>query len=264
MEPREDHAKERSKQTGEEEGVRRAAVKKQRLCFGEERIREDVKVGKGAEERAPEWGFGTGLASGHGFTYGRTERNLRERIHTVDNLRDRRGNGSKRLLYGGTDTWSHASFIRSERTRYDSMSDRIVCHVENVRVRSDRRETLEDLLYTLFERRHHSYVAGQEHDWLTVELVQSLRRESDVYREELSSEMAGPLPFAVGYFQLQEGALRLTTNEIPANVPPETLVRFLSEFVEPGARLWFGTGEEQEGWEVCGVDDLESLASSSD
>lgn len=144
------------------------------------------------------------------------------------------------------------------------MADRISCRVENVRVRSERRETLEDLLYTLFERRNHSYVAGQERDWLTVELVQSLRQQSEVYREELSSEMAGPLPFAVGYFQLQDDRLRLTTDEIPSNVAPETLVRFLSEFVEPGARFWFGHGEEETGWTVRGVDDLEAHTPDAD
>lgn len=144
------------------------------------------------------------------------------------------------------------------------MSDRIACRVENVQVRSDRRDTLEDLLYTLFERRNHSYVAGKERDWLTVELVQSLRQQSEVYREELSSEMAGPLPFAAGYFQIQDDCLRLTTDEIPANVAPETLVRFLSEFVEPGARFWFESGEDQDGWEVRGVNKLTALSSPAD
>lgn len=137
------------------------------------------------------------------------------------------------------------------------MSDRIACRAEQVKVREERRETVEDLIYTLFERRHHNFVGGQEQDWLTVELVQSLREASTVYREELSSEMAGPLPFALGYFQLTDDRLRLTTNEIPANVAPETLVRFLSEFVQPGARFWFG--EEAAGWVVQGVDDIESL-----
>jgi hypothetical protein len=72
------------------------------------------------------------------------------------------------------------------------------------------------------------------------------------------------LPFAVGYFQLQDDRLRLTTDEIPANVAPETIVRFLSEFVEPGARFWFGSGEAQNGWEVRGVDELTALSAASD
>lgn len=143
------------------------------------------------------------------------------------------------------------------------MSDRIACQAENVSVREEHRETVEDLIYTLFERRHHHFVGGEGQDWLTVELVQSLRGASAVYREELSSEMAGPLPFAFGYFQLTDGTLRLTTDEIPANVAPKTLVRFLSEFVEPGARFWFGEGDEKEGWSVNGVDDIEPMPAGS-
>lgn len=136
------------------------------------------------------------------------------------------------------------------------MPDRIACRVENVVVRDDQCETLDDLIYKMFERRHHSLVAGQEQDWLTVELVQSLRQESRVYREELSTKTSGPLPFALGYFQRQGESLTLTSNEVPANVAPETFVRFLSEFVEPGAQFWFGTGGTAEGWEVAGTDDV--------
>jgi hypothetical protein len=139
------------------------------------------------------------------------------------------------------------------------MPDRIACQAENVTVREEHRETVEDLVYTLFERRHHFRVGGQEQDWLTVELVQTLRKASAVYREELSTEMAGPLPFAFGYFQLNGDTLRLTTDEVPANVDPKTLVRFLSEFVEPGARFWFGAGDDASGWRVQGVDDLAVL-----
>ncbi len=142
------------------------------------------------------------------------------------------------------------------------MPDRIACRAENVVVRGEHRETVKDLVYKMFERRHHSYVGGQEQDWLTVELIQSLRRESEVYREKLSTKTDGPLPFALGYFQLRDGMLRLTTNEVPANVAPKTLVRFLSEFVEPGARFWFGAGEKQDGWEVRGVDEVALLDST--
>jgi hypothetical protein len=139
------------------------------------------------------------------------------------------------------------------------MSNRVACRVEKATVRTEARDSLEDLIYKLFERRHHNFVGGDEQDWLTVELVQSLRRESTIYREELSSEMAGPLPFALGYFTLRDGALELTTNEVPANVRPLVFVRFLSEFVEPGARFWFGDGDEEEGWVVRGIDEVERL-----
>lgn len=136
------------------------------------------------------------------------------------------------------------------------MSDRFRCRVEDVEVRADRREVLEDLVWTLFERRHHDRIVGREKQWLTVELVQSLREESRVYREELSTQTEGPLPFALGYFKLRGDTLELVSDEVPANVAPETFVRFLSEFVEPGARLWFANEEGEEGWEIRGVDDV--------
>ncbi len=139
------------------------------------------------------------------------------------------------------------------------MPDRIPCRVENLVVRPDQRQTLEDLVYKLFERRHHDLVAGQEQDWLTVELIQSIRQESAIYREELSTEMTGPIPFALGYFQLRDEKLELTTDEVPANMAPESFVRFLSEFVEPGGRLWFGTQTRGEGWEIRGVDDVRPI-----
>ncbi|PQJ34164.1 hypothetical protein BSZ35_05700 [Salinibacter sp. 10B] len=141
------------------------------------------------------------------------------------------------------------------------MPDRLSCRVENLTVRPEVRETVEDLVYKLFERRHHHFVAGQEQDWLTVELVQSIRRESTIYREELSTEMAGPIPFALGYFQLRDGGLKLTTEKIPANMDPESFVRFLSEFVEAGGRLWVGSEGDEEGWEIQGPDDVVPIES---
>lgn len=139
------------------------------------------------------------------------------------------------------------------------MSERITCRVERARVRPSQRDTLDDLIYMLFERRHHNLVAGTETDWLTVELVQSLRRQSEVYRAELSTETSGPLPFALGFFRVREGSLELTTDRIPANMDPESFVLFLSEFVEPGARVWFGPEGEEEGWEIRGVNEVISL-----
>ncbi|MFO8100259.1 MAG: hypothetical protein R6T83_11645 [Salinibacter sp.] len=137
-------------------------------------------------------------------------------------------------------------------------ADRIRCRVAHARVQEAHHETLNDLIYKLFERRHHDYVAGQEKDWLTMELVQSLRRESEIYREELSTKTSGPLPFALGYFRLHGNTLRLTTGEVPANVDGRTLARLLSEFLEPGAQLWFGA---ENGWEIQGPDQLIALES---
>jgi len=98
--------------------------------------------------------------------------------------------------------------------------------------------------------------------WLTVELVQSLRRQSDVYREALSGKTEGPLPFALGYFQLQGDTLRATSDTVPAAVAPEMLVRILSEFVQPGARFTFGRNEEAAAWVIRGVNEVEREAVS--
>lgn len=140
------------------------------------------------------------------------------------------------------------------------MPDRYRCRVENMRIRSERSDALEDLVRKMFERRHHRLIAGREKDWLTLELVQSLREESRVYREDLSTETDGPLPFALGYFQVRDGRLRLVSDEVPANVEPKPFVRFLSEFLQPGARLWFARETGEEGWEVRGVGEIAALS----
>jgi len=139
------------------------------------------------------------------------------------------------------------------------MPDRYRCRVKNTAVRAERKDTLEALVRKLFERRHHRLIAGREKEWLTVELIQSLREESRVYREALSTKTDGPLPFALGYFQVRDGRLSLVSDEVPANVDPEVFVRFLSEFLEPGARFWFRNEEEVEGWEVRDVGEVVSI-----
>ncbi|MFB6099608.1 MAG: hypothetical protein ABEK84_10955 [Salinibacter sp.] len=143
------------------------------------------------------------------------------------------------------------------------MPDRYRCRVENTVVRPERRDTLEDLVWTLFERRHHDLIAGREKDWLRVELVQSLREQSRVYREELSSETEGPLPFALGYFKVRDDTLDLVSDEVPANVEPKIFVRFLSEFLRPGARFWFSTDGHEEGWAVRGIGEITALSPDS-
>ena len=144
------------------------------------------------------------------------------------------------------------------------MPDRYRCRVEQATVRPERSKTLEDLILKLFERRHHGLIAGREKDWLTVELVQSLREESQVYRNELSTQTSGPLPFALGYFRVRDGTLELISDEVPANVPPEAFVRFLSEFLQPGARLWFGEAEAETGWIVRGVDEVARVTAAGE
>ena len=133
------------------------------------------------------------------------------------------------------------------------------CHVERASARPEQRDALEDLLRQMFARRNHDYVGGQEKMWMKVELVQSLRAQSDVYREALSGKIEGPLPFALGYFRLRNGALEAVSDTVPADVSPEVLVRILSEFLEPGARLWFARDGAVAGWEIEGVGNVRRL-----
>lgn len=144
------------------------------------------------------------------------------------------------------------------------MPDRYRCRVKNATVRPEKRDTLAELVRKMFTRRHHNRVGGRETDWLTVELVQSLREESRVYREELSTKTDGPLPFALGYFRIRDGMLERVSDEIPANVAPRPFVLFLSEFLQPGAQLWFSNEEGEEGWEIRGVGAVTSLPNPSE
>ncbi len=166
-------------------------------------------------------------------------------------------------LYGAFPLLSRALPPRLH-TRYEvAMPDRYRCRVEDAVVRPEKREALEGLVRKLFERRHHGLIGGREKDWLTVELVQSLRAESQVYQEELSTKTDGPLPFALGYFQVRGNRLTLVSDEVPANVSPETFVRFVSEFVQVGATFWFGDEEGDQAWTIRGVGEVERGAGTA-
>ena len=144
------------------------------------------------------------------------------------------------------------------------MPDRYRCRVERATVRPEKRDALKGLVRKLFTRRHHNRVGGRETEWLTVELVQSLREESQVYRDELSTKTSGPLPFALGYFRVRDGQLERVSTEIPANVEPRAFVLFLSEFLQPGARFWFADEEQEQLWAVRGVGEVESPSGPSE
>lgn len=144
------------------------------------------------------------------------------------------------------------------------MPDRYRCRVDNATARPEKRDILKELVQKLFTRRHHNRVGGRETEWLTVELVQSLREESQVYRDELSTKTDGPLPFALGYFRLRDDQFERVSDEIPANVEPRVFVLFLSEFLQPGARFWFADEEGEEGWKIRGVGVVASLSGASE
>lgn len=140
------------------------------------------------------------------------------------------------------------------------MPERYFCRVEEAEVRPDRSDSLRHLIRKLFERRHHPRVGGREKEWLSVELVQSLREESTVYRRELSSKTEGPLPFALGFFRVRDGRLETVSDQLPANVEAKILAQVLSEFIQPGARLWFYRDGKGQGWVVRGIGELVPLS----
>lgn len=134
------------------------------------------------------------------------------------------------------------------------MASPVRCRVESAHVRADKADALTDLIHQLFNRRHLSYIAPNERTWLTVELVQSLRRQSTVY-QAMSSKTTGPLPFALGYFRVAGGKLEPVSDTVPLD-DPEVLVRLLSEYLKPGARLAFESDDETEVWTIRGEGDV--------
>lgn len=111
------------------------------------------------------------------------------------------------------------------------------CRFTDAVVRPDRKDDLEALIQKMFARRHHNRVSagpsGQM--WLTVELVQALRRASAVYRE-VSTKTTGPLPFEIGFLRIRDGRLEAISDPLKTD-GPEVFVRILSEFLEPGAKI---------------------------
>lgn len=137
------------------------------------------------------------------------------------------------------------------------MASSVRCRIESAVVRAQKADALSALIRQLFNRRHLSYIAPNERAWLTAELVQSLRRQSEVYRS-MSSKTSGPLPFALGYFRVVRGEVELVSDALPLG-EADVLVRLLSEYVEPGARLTFYAEAGPETWIIRGVDEVERV-----
>ena len=135
--------------------------------------------------------------------------------------------------------------------------------VEQARVRPDRREKLQDLIARLYRRRSHARLSTWDQLRYGPEIADYLRRRSKVYRRVAGEPgTEGPLPFALGFFRVtSEGAFEPVADALP-DPQPELLARLLSEFLEPGARLFFGEGAGETGWAVEGEDDVRPLESA--
>lgn len=120
------------------------------------------------------------------------------------------------------------------------------CTFENAFVIDDRRTDLEALIEKMFARRHHNRVSagpsGQM--WLTVELVQALRRTSEVYRN-LSTKTTGPLPFEIGFLRVVNGQLESICDPLPID-QPEVFARVISEFLQPDAVIQLEARSEED------------------
>lgn len=134
------------------------------------------------------------------------------------------------------------------------MSATVRCRVEAAHVRPEKADALSALIQQLFNRRNLAYIEPKDRMWLTVELIQSLRRQSTVYRT-LSEKTSGPLPFGIGYFRVHDGRLEPVSTTLPTD-DPEVLVRVLSEFVEPGALFTFEMDEAVVTWRVEGENEV--------
>ncbi|AEN72895.1 hypothetical protein Rhom172_0965 [Rhodothermus marinus SG0.5JP17-172] len=130
--------------------------------------------------------------------------------------------------------------------------------LEQARVRIECREALATLIERLFLRRSFLHLTPADQQWQRPELVQLLRRHSRLY-QTISTPFDGPLPFALGYFRVSEDELEPIAEAIPME-DPEQLAWLLSEFLEPGARLWVEMDEGWQGWQIVGEGQLRSLS----
>ncbi len=130
--------------------------------------------------------------------------------------------------------------------------------LEQARVRIEHRAALATLIERLFLRRSFLYLTPADQQWQRPELVQLLRRHSRLY-QTISTPFDGPLPFALGYFRVSEDELEPIAEAIPVE-DPEQLAWLLSEFLEPGARLWVELDEGWQGWQIVGEGQLRSLS----
>jgi hypothetical protein len=139
-------------------------------------------------------------------------------------------------------------------------TDEVPVRVEAAQVRAERREELSEIIDRLYRRRSLQRLSTWDQLRYGPEVADYLRRRSRVYRRRSGDAgTEGPLPFALGFFRITSGgALDPVADALP-DPQPELIVRLLSEFLEPGARLVFGEGESEIGWVVKGEDELRRL-----
>ncbi len=127
-------------------------------------------------------------------------------------------------------------------------------------VRPDRANDLEEMVRSLFARRHLRTLGNsQEKMWMVAEFVQRMRGWSVAF-QGLSTKMEGPIPFGLGHCTIKDGRLVAVANPIPMH-HPEAFARVVSEFVQPGALCGVQATDSSAayGWRLTAVDAIEPL-----
>lgn len=116
-------------------------------------------------------------------------------------------------------------------------------------VQPERADDLRALIQMLFQRRSLPHLTGWAKTWQVKELVRDLKAASTAYAAASTDDSPAPFPFALAHLRIREGRLEPVAGAVEVE-DPALLVRILSEFLEPGAEVQFGTGAEAQRWTV--------------
>lgn len=123
---------------------------------------------------------------------------------------------------------------------------------EGASVQPERADDLRALIQMLFQRRSLPHLTGWAKTWQVKELVRDLKAASAAYAAASSDDSPAPFPFALAHLRIRNGRLEPIADAVVVE-DPALLARILSEFLEPGAEIQFGTGTEAQRWVVTGT-----------
>lgn len=115
----------------------------------------------------------------------------------------------------------------------------------------ERMDDLQALIQMLFQRRSLPHLTGWGKTWQVKELVRDLKAASTAYAAACTDDSPAPFPFALAHLRIRDGRLEPIADAVRVE-DPALLARILSEFLEPGAAVQFGTGPEAQRWTVTG------------
>ena len=148
----------------------------------------------------------------------------------------------------------------SDRFPKGAAQKEVPLRLEDAQVQPERRGELEEIIERLYRRRTLRRLSTWDQLRYGPELADFLRRRSRVYRRLGGAPgEEGPLPFALGFFRIAAGGRLDPVADAVPDPQPELIVQLLSEFLEPGARLFFGRGESEQGWRIEGEGEISRL-----